>query len=83
MSAPRKLFLAAMLFFCVWAAILARLKGYRARCWLLAGPAGVLVLCCLPLVGACEPRRQAAGNRLGLFLSLIFLAAAWLAREFL
>ncbi len=74
----------ALLFFCLWTALLARFKGYSATCWLLGGGVvGVAVLCLLPAPGPAEPEKRTKGNRLGLFLSAASLSAAclwWVAR---
>jgi hypothetical protein len=69
-----------MLFFCLWSASLACLKGYNAACWLLAGgPVGVLVLLRREPTSPREPRKIKQVNRLGLLLSaLSILAACWL-----
>ena len=67
-------------FFCLWTALLARLKGYSATCWFLGGGVlGVLLLCRLPLAGPGERAQKARGNRLGLILSLFWLPGLWFA----
>jgi len=74
---------ALSLFFCLWSALLARLKGYSATCWLLGGGIlGVDLLCCLPSAGSAERENGKRGNRLGLFLSGLSMlgVALWLAR---
>jgi hypothetical protein len=75
---------AAMLFFCLWSALLARLKGYSALCWVLAGgPVGVVLLWRLPLAGPCELKRQRKCNRLGLLISTACLLAVCIAKVLL
>ena len=74
----------AALLFCLWTSLLARLKGYSALCWLLAGgPVGVLVLCLLPLVSPVERKPRHRANRWGLILSTLSLVTAWWCRAWL
>ena len=71
---------ALLVFFCLWTASLARLKGYSAACWFLAGGAvGVVVLCFLPAVSFGQPQKRIRGNRLGLLMSAVSLSGVWFA----
>ena len=84
METLRILMWPALFFFCLWSALLARFKGYSAACWLLGGGAlGVVILFCLPLASPYESAKQRRGNRLGLALSVAFLLAGWLVKQFL
>jgi hypothetical protein len=81
MISLRLLWLAVTLFFCTWAALLARLKGYSALCWFLAGgPVGVLLLSRLRSVNPREWKERRKANRLGLVLSGASLLAACLCK---
>ncbi len=67
------------LFFCLWSALLARLKGYSAMCWLLGGGlVGVALLCWLPMAGPGQLENGRRGNRLGLFLSTLSILVLFL-----
>lgn len=71
----------ALLFFCLWTALLARLKGYSALCWLFAaGPIGVVLLCKLTRVNLGERQKKSWANRLGLSLSATSLLLGFLFR---
>ena len=62
--------LTTIVFFCLWTALLARLKGYSAACWLLGGGiAGVVILCILPPVPVVQQEQRIKGNLLGLAVS--------------
>jgi hypothetical protein len=66
-------------FFCLWTALLARLKGYSAICWLMGGGAiGVLILCFLPQASRHDWRKKTLGNLLGLILSILSLGTVFL-----
>ena len=71
---------AALVFFCLWTALLARLKGYSATCWLLAGGiVGVVALCLLPQVAAnLGGSKKRKGDLLGLILTVVTVLAAGL-----
>jgi hypothetical protein len=78
------IFWSTAIFFCLWAGLLARLKGYSATCWLLGGgPVGVIVLCRLPSVSGLEPTKRRSGNRLGLVFSGLSVLAFWASQNFL
>jgi len=75
---------AALLFFCLWSATLACLKGYNAACWLFAGGlVGVLVLSRQAPSSALEPRKIKRFNRVGLLLSVLSILLACGLRTFL
>ncbi len=71
---------AALLFFCLWTALLARFKGYSATCWFLGGGlVGVAVLCRLKAAGPDDRARKTRVNRLGLLMSGLSIAGIWFA----
>jgi hypothetical protein len=84
MDSAHIVFWAALVLFCLWSAILARLKGYSAVCWLFAGGmVGVALLCRLPPARSQRAAKRRRANRLGLLLSGASLLLAGLARKFL
>jgi hypothetical protein len=84
MDLARILLWAPLVFFCLWSALLARLKGYSAICWLLSGGAvGVLVLCLLPSTGPGQLVQKRRCNLLGLAISALSILSGWLLSELL
>jgi hypothetical protein len=72
------------LFFSVWTALLARLKGYSALRWhFAAGPVGVLVLLRLRPASQLEDAQRKKNDRIGLALSTFTVLAACACEEFL
>lgn len=70
--------LAVLVFFCLWTALFARLKGYSAACWFLSGGfVGVIVLCLLPTATPVQSERKRNANLLGLILSAISVFVAY------
>jgi hypothetical protein len=75
---------ALAIFLSAWTGFLARLKGYSAVCWLLAGGIiGVIVLTGLPFITPFEERKRRRGNLLGLLLSGLTLVTCYLLRNLL
>lgn len=71
-------------FFCLWSALLARLKGYSAICWLLGGGViGVVLLCQLSPASVGRRQDKIRGNLLGLSISVLTIFAGWWFRELL
>jgi hypothetical protein len=84
MDLARILLWALLVFFCLWSALLARLKGYSAICWLLSGGAiGVLLLCLLPFASPSRLAQRRRYNLLGLAISALSIFTGWLLRELL
>lgn len=82
-NSPQIYWVALPVFLCCWTALLARLKGCNAACWLLGGGIlGVLVLSSLPRASPYEGRARKRGNGLGLVLSVVSILAACLLRGF-
>ena len=70
---------APLLFFCLWTALLARLKGYSAACWFFGGGViGVVILCALPSVMPTDRDRKRNGSFFGLVVSGVSITVAGL-----
>ena len=84
MDWPHIVFWGAVVLFCLWSALLARLKGYSAICWMFAGGiVGVVLLCRLPPARSEHFSKRRRFNLLGLLISAVTLLLGGLASEFL